>query len=85
MRYTAYTDGSFQSSINAGGYAVVILDESDTIVAKLYQGFKGTTNNRMEIRGVLEALKYFNKPTDITIVSDSQYVVNTIQKGYAQK
>jgi ribonuclease HI len=48
-KYKAYTDGSFQSSINAGGYASIIYDESGNIVKELYQGFKNTTNNRMEV------------------------------------
>lgn len=79
-KYKAYTDGSYQSSINSGGYASIIYDENNNIVAKLYQGFKDTTNNRMEIRAVLETFKYFQEPVDITIVSDSMYVVNTIKQ-----
>jgi ribonuclease HI len=84
-KFKAYTDGSYQSSIDAGGYASIIYDENDNVVAKLYQGFKHTTNNRMEARAVLETLKYFKEPTDITIVSDSMYVVNTINQGWAKK
>jgi ribonuclease HI len=80
-KYKAYTDGSYQSSINAGGYASIIFDESNNCIAQLYQGFKNTTNNRMEIMAVLETLKYFKEPSEITIVSDSMYVVNTINQG----
>jgi ribonuclease HI len=39
----------------------------------------------MEIRAVLETLKYFKEPSDIIIISDSMYVVNTIQEGWAKK
>ena len=85
MKYRAYTDGSYQSSRNAGGYASIIYDEFGNIVTRLYQGFKNTTNNRMEAKAVLETLKYFKEPVDITIVSDSMYVVNTINQGWVNK
>lgn len=80
-KYEAYCDGSFQSSINSGGWSSVILKDGQ-IVKKLYQGYIGTTNNRMEIMGVLETLKYFKTPIKITIYSDSQYVVNSITYGH---
>lgn len=83
--YIAYTDGSYQSSIGAGGWSSIILDENENIVARLYQGMKDTTNNRMELKGVLETLKYFDSPTNIHIVSDSMYVVGSITSGSAKK
>ena len=75
--YEAYTDGSYQDSIKAGGWAAIILKEGK-IIKKLYQGWKYTTNNRCEIRAVIETLKYFKDSVDITIYSDSQYVVSSI-------
>ena len=84
-KYRCYTDGSYQSSISAGGYASIICDEQDNIIKELYCGFKHTTNNRMEARAVLETLKYFKEPSDITIISDSMYVVNTIKEGWVKK
>lgn len=48
-------------------------------------GLKNTTNNRCEIRGVLETLKYFKEPTELEIHSDSQYVINSIVNGHAKK
>lgn len=80
-KYRCYTDGSYQSSIKCGGYASVICDEQDNVIKELYCGFRNTTNNRMETRAVLETLKYFKESSDITIVSDSMYVVNTIKEG----
>lgn len=56
-KYRAYTDGSYQDSIKCGGYASIICDESNKIIQELYQGFKDTSNNRMEIMAVLETLK----------------------------
>lgn len=82
--YIAYCDGSFQSSINSGGWSSIIL-KNGKIVKKLYQGYIGTTNNRMEIMGVLETLKYFKTPINIKIYSDSQYVVNSIVNGHVFK
>lgn len=43
-----------------------------------------TTNNRMELRAVLETLKYFEEPVELTIISDSQYVIGGIN-GAAKK
>lgn len=75
--YEAYCDGSYQDSIKSGGWSSIILCNGK-IIKKLYQGLKNTTNNRCEILGVLETLKYFKEPVNITIYSDSQYVVGSI-------
>ena len=80
---TVYTDGSCIKD-NRGGYSAVITNDGK-IITVLYQGYSDTTNNRQEIRGVLAALEYFKEPTKMTIVSDSQYVVNTIKQKWAQK
>lgn len=84
-KYICYTDGSFKSSISCGGWASIIYDEFGNTIKKLYQGYKNTTNNRMELMAVLETLKWFKEPSDITIVSDSMYVINTINEGWAKK
>lgn len=85
MKYKAYTDGSYQESVGAGGCASVILDESNKVIKLICNGYKNTTNNRMEIRGVIQVLKYFEEPVDIEIVLDSQYVISSITGGYAKK
>lgn len=82
--YTIYTDGSYQSSLNAGGYSTIIIKDGK-IIKRLYKGYKNTTNNRMELRGVLEALQYFKTPTKMKIYSDSQYVISSIVNGHAKK
>lgn len=82
--YIAYCDGSYQSSINAGGWSSVIIKDNK-IIKTLYQGYQNTTNNRMEIRGVLETLKYFKTPISIKIYSDSQYVINSIVNKHVYK
>ena len=83
-KYICYTDGSYQSSINAGGWCSIILTENEQLVTKLYQGRTHTTNNRMELMAILETLRYFEEPSELIIISDSQYVINGIN-GSAKK
>ena len=79
--YVAYCDGSFQPKINTGGWASIILKDGK-VIKKLYSGLINTTNNRMELKAVIETLKYFKDPINITIYSDSQYVVNSVVMGW---
>lgn len=81
---SVYTDGSYKPALKQGGYAAVITE--DGIIKKiLYQGFRNTTNNRMELRAVLEALKYFKEPTTMTIYSDSSYVVSSLNNQHVKR
>lgn len=82
--YEIYCDGSYQSSINSGGWSAIVVKDG-VVVKKLYQGYIGTTNNRMEIMAVIGALNYFKTPTNIKIYSDSQYVVNSICNKHVYK
>lgn len=82
-RYIIYTDGSLKgTTTKRGGYSAIICDESENIIREIYGGFINTTSNRMEIKGVLEGLRYIEVPSEITVISDSQYVVNTINEGW---
>ena len=86
LNYTIYTDGSCKGIENRrGGWAAIICDDSGNVLKELFGGFKNTTNNRMEIRGVLEGLKAIEEPSIITVVTDSQYVVNTINGNWIFK
>lgn len=79
-----YTDGAYSSSRDQGGWAYVILYKNQ-IIFKDYGGIANTTNNRMEIEGVLQALekvKTCNK--SITIHSDSMYVIGTLSLNWAK-
>ena len=82
--FECWTDGSYQPSTDTGGWAVIITKNKD-VIKKLYRGYKHTTNNRMELLGVLECLKFFETPEKITIYSDSQYVVNSINNKHVFK
>lgn len=78
---TIYTDGSARGNPGAGGYGVVLLCGERR--KELAAGFRLTTNNRMELMAVcvaLEALKIPN--SDVTIYSDSKYVVDAVTKGW---
>lgn len=79
-----YTDGSYKPSTGQGGYASIIL-KNDEVLKILQEGYICTTNNRMELMGVLEGLKYFKTPQNIIIYSDSSYVVNSISGGYVER
>lgn len=76
-----YTDGAARGNPGPGGYGVVLISGDHR--KELSQGYKMTTNNRMELLAViagLEALKMKN--LDVTIYSDSKYVVDAVKKGW---
>jgi len=76
-----YTDGSSRGNPGPGGYGVVMLWGNKT--KELSQGYRMTTNNRMELMAVIVALKNLTKKNiALTIFTDSQYVVNTVTKGW---
>ena len=82
-RVDAYTDGACSGNPGPGGYAVILRwNGHEREIAK---GFRRTTNNRMEIRAVIAALEALTEPCELVVHSDSQYVVNAIQQGWAKK
>lgn len=88
-----YTDGACKNNPGPGGYGWVIVENDKVAEVSNAPGFRRTTNNRMEIRAVFFALSRIrelvkeSRDTDVkvTVYSDSQLVVNTIEKGYARK
>lgn len=80
-----HTDGSCLSNPGRGGWAVVIEDAHGR--RELSGGARLTTNNRMEIRAAIEALRATpaNAESLVTITTDSQLLVNSIEKGWAAK
>lgn len=83
-KYTLYTDGACNKKKN-GGWACCVLAENGELL-KTYSGFlANTTNNQMELMGVLEGLKKFNKTTaEVTVISDSAYVVNCFLQNWSK-
>ena len=82
--YKIYTDGSYKPTTKQGGYAVIIT-ENEQIIKVLYYGYINTTNNRAELQGVLNALKYFEYSTEMEIYSDAAYIVTSINNGYLEQ
>ena len=72
-----YTDGSCIENPGNGGWAAIIFMNNEKII--ITGNKKNTTNNQMELQATIQALKYFNKPSTITIFTDSKYVTEGIQ------
>jgi ribonuclease HI len=76
-----YTDGSSRGNPGPGGYGVILMMGQHK--KELSQGYKLTTNNRMELMAVIAGLEAMKKQgQQIKIYSDSQYVVNAVEKGW---
>ena len=76
-----FTDGSSRGNPGPGGYGVVMLYKGNR--KELSQGYKITTNNRMELTAVIKALEAIKKNSiKVTIYSDSKYVVESVEKGW---
>ena len=76
-----YTDGAAQGNPGPGGYGVIL--KYNEHVKELSQGFRLTTNNRMELLAVITGLEAIRKEgIPVSIYSDSEYVVNTVEKGW---
>ncbi|MFN3605792.1 MAG: ribonuclease HI [Cypionkella sp.] len=77
----AYTDGACSGNPGPGGWGVLLLAREGAAVIKertLQGGEAHTTNNRMELLAAICALEALNKPSDLTIVTDSAYVKNGV-------
>lgn len=76
-----YTDGASRGNPGPGGYGAVMI--SGPHRKELSQGFRCTTNNRMELLSVIVALETLkNEGQQVTIYSDSKYVVDAVEKGW---
>lgn len=85
--YCIYTDGAYSSSRNQGGWAFIVVQNNE-VIYKEYDGLINTTNNRMEIMGMLKALEWINKnsiPLPIKIYADSMYVIGTLTLNWKMK
>ena len=80
---TLYTDGACSGNPGPGGWAAILI----------YQGYKKelaggeaeTTNNRMELIGVIEGLRALKEPCSVDLWSDSRYVIDALEKGWAER
>lgn len=79
-----YTDGSARGNPGPGGYGAILLFGDHR--KELAQGYRRTTNNRMELMAVIEALRALKRNNlRVTIYSDSQYVVKAIEEKWLDK
>lgn len=78
-----YTDGAAKGNPGNGGYGVVMELAGTTYKKEFYEGFRLTTNNRMELLAVIVGLEKIKNPnTEVLVVSDSKYVVDAVTKGW---
>ena len=81
MHITIYSDGSSMGNPGPGGYGVVLIAGPHR--KELSQGYRLTTNNRMELLAVIVGLEALKIPQSVvTIYTDSQYVVNSVEKKW---
>lgn len=78
-----FTDGASTGNPGPGGYGVVMLYGARR--KELSGGFRCTTNNRMELTAVIAAFQALKKPAQVVLYSDSRYVVDAVEKGWARR
>jgi ribonuclease HI len=85
MSVVVYTDGSSRHNPGNGGYGAVLLytdPAGKTHTRELSQGYRHTTNNRMELMGVIAALEALARPCSVEVHSDSKYVVDAFNQHW---
>jgi ribonuclease HI len=80
---TIYTDGACTGNPGPGGYGVILQYNNQR--KELSAGFRHTTNNRMEMLACVAGLRALKEPCEVTIFSDSRYVVDAMSKAWALK
>lgn len=85
MKYEVhiYTDGAAKGNPGPGGYGVVMELVGTSFKKEFYEGFRHTTNNRMELLAVIVGLEKLKKPDmKVLVISDSKYVVDSVEKKW---
>lgn len=82
-KVVVFTDGASTGNPGPGGYGVVMLYGKAR--KEFSAGFRCTTNNRMELLACIAALRMLKRPAVVVIYSDSRYVVDAVQKGWARR
>src|SRR4051812_34616142 len=78
-----YTDGACTGNPGPGGDGVIMMYKGQR--KELSAGYRRTTNNRMEMLGCIAGLRALKEPCEVTIFSDSKYVVDSMSKSWAHK
>lgn len=77
-----YTDGACSGNPGPGGYGAILVYNGHEKV--MSAGYRETTNNRMELLGVIVGLRALNEPCKVQLYTDSKYVAEAIEKGWAR-
>lgn len=86
-KVTLYSDGAARGNPGPGGYGTVLtyLDSAGELHSKeLSQGYICTTNNRMELLGVIRGLEALKHPCQVEVISDSKYVVDAFNQHWVE-
>ena len=78
-----YTDGACSGNPGPGGYGAIL--KYGKFEKEISGGEPDTTNNRMELLGVIKGLEALNEPCHVVLTSDSKYVIDALQLGWAAK
>ena len=78
---TIYTDGACSGNPGPGGWGAIL--QYGESRKELSGGEAHTTNNRMELTGVITALEALKEPCEVELYSDSKYVIDALEKGWA--
>ena len=78
---TIYTDGACSGNPGPGGWGAILIYNG--VEREMSGGDPQTTNNRMELTGVIAALKALKEPCIVELYSDSKYVIDALEKGWA--
>ena len=81
-RVTVYTDGACSGNPGPGGWGAILVYNG--IEKELSGGEENTTNNRMELTAVIEALSALKESCEVELYSDSKYVIDALEKGWAK-
>lgn len=83
MKVNIYTDGACRGNPGKGGYGIIMELVGKSYRKEFSQGYRRTTNNRMELLAVIVALEMLKKEkTDVVVYSDSKYVIDAVEKGW---
>ena len=77
-----YTDGACSGNPGPGGWGAIL--RFGSAEKELSGGEKQTTNNRMELTAVITALEALKEPCEVELYSDSKYIIDAVQKGWAK-
>lgn len=85
MLVKIYTDGACSGNPGKGGYGTILMTEDgsgNVHTKEITQGFKNTTNNRMELLAAIVGLEALKRPCDVELTSDSKYLVDAFNQNW---